>query len=145
MYNHTLSWPRHLDGGVGGWSAPRPCRFTPGTHRTGGWVGLRPGLDGCGKSRPPPGFDPRVSPARSESLYRLSYPGPIIMLRRTWDYLARFYENRELKFVKFLASHSCATKTRNFWFYYAVRTDKSLPTFGRIIFFWVWRGGFRQS
>ena len=23
----------------------------PGTHCTGGWVGLRAGLDGCGKSR----------------------------------------------------------------------------------------------
>jgi len=24
----------------------------PGTHCTGGWVGLRAGLDRCGKSRP---------------------------------------------------------------------------------------------
>ena len=24
----------------------------PGTHCIGGWVGLRVGLDGCGKSRP---------------------------------------------------------------------------------------------
>ena len=30
----------------------------PGTHCIGGWVGPRAGLDGCGKSRPPPGFDP---------------------------------------------------------------------------------------
>jgi len=29
---------------------------------------------GCGKSRPPPGFDPRDRPVRSESLYRLRYP-----------------------------------------------------------------------
>ena len=29
-------------------------------------MGLRAGLDGCGKSRPPPGFDPRtVQPAAS--------------------------------------------------------------------------------
>ena len=28
----------------------------PGTHCTGGWVGL----DGCAKSRPPPGFGPRT-------------------------------------------------------------------------------------
>ena len=27
-YSSTLSWPRRLDGG--GWSAPRPGRFTPG-------------------------------------------------------------------------------------------------------------------
>ena len=32
----------------------------PGTHRTGGWVGLRAGLDRCGKSRPPPAFDPQT-------------------------------------------------------------------------------------
>jgi hypothetical protein len=32
----------------------------PGTHCTGGWVGSRAGLDRCGKSQPPPGFDPRT-------------------------------------------------------------------------------------
>ena len=47
----------------------------PGTHCIGGWVGPRAGLDGCGKSRP---HRDSISdrPARSESLYRLSYPGP---------------------------------------------------------------------
>ena len=35
-------------------------RKTPGTHCTGGWVGPRAGLERCGKSRPPPGFDPRT-------------------------------------------------------------------------------------
>jgi hypothetical protein len=29
------------------------------THSTGSWVGPRAGLDGCGKSHPPPGFEPR--------------------------------------------------------------------------------------
>jgi len=38
----------------------------PGTHCIGGWVGPRAGLDGWGKSRPPPGFDPRtVQPVAS--------------------------------------------------------------------------------
>jgi hypothetical protein len=32
----------------------------PGTHCRGGWVDPRAGLDGCRKSRPPPGFDPRT-------------------------------------------------------------------------------------
>ena len=32
-------------------AAPNP-RERPGTHCTGGWVGLRVGLDWCGKSRP---------------------------------------------------------------------------------------------
>jgi hypothetical protein len=31
-----------------------------GTHFTGGWMGPRAGLDGCGKPRPPPGFDSRI-------------------------------------------------------------------------------------
>jgi hypothetical protein len=32
----------------------------PGTHCTGGWVGPSVGLDRYGKSRLPPGFDPRT-------------------------------------------------------------------------------------
>ena len=32
----------------------------PGTHCIGDWVGPRAVLDGCGKSRPPLGFDPRT-------------------------------------------------------------------------------------
>ena len=35
----------------------------------------RAGLDGCGKSRPLTGIRPPDRPARSESLYRQSYPG----------------------------------------------------------------------
>jgi len=31
-----------------------------GTNYTGGWLGPRAGLDGCGKSRLLPGFDPRA-------------------------------------------------------------------------------------
>ena len=50
----------------------------PGTHCTGGWVGPRVSLDGCGKSRPPTGIRSPDSPARSESLYRLSYRGSYI-------------------------------------------------------------------
>jgi len=36
-------------------------RERPGTHCTGGWVGPRTGLDRCGKSCPPPGFDRRTA------------------------------------------------------------------------------------
>ena len=54
----------------GGGKASRPAalypRERPGIHCTGGWVGPRAGLDWCGKSRPPPGFDPRtVQPVAS--------------------------------------------------------------------------------
>ena len=31
-----------------------------GTHCIGGWMGPRVGLDRCGKSLSPPGFDPRT-------------------------------------------------------------------------------------
>ena len=37
-----------------------PPQERPGTHCIGGWVGPRTGLDGGGKSRPPPGFEPRI-------------------------------------------------------------------------------------
>ena len=54
----------------GEWLAARPGllypRERPGTNYTGDWVGPRAGLDRCGKSRPPPGFDPRtVQPVAS--------------------------------------------------------------------------------
>ena len=66
-----------LEGGV--WSASHPGRLypreRPGSHCTGGWVGLGAGLDRCGKSRPTGIRSPDL-PARSESLYRLSYPAP---------------------------------------------------------------------
>ena len=68
MCSSTFPSTSALDGG--GWSTPRPGRFTPrerpGTHCIGGWVGPRADLDRCGKSCPPPGFDPRtVQPVAS--------------------------------------------------------------------------------
>jgi hypothetical protein len=47
-------------------------RKKPGTHCIGGWVGGRPGLDGCGKSHQPPEFDPRTFQAEASR-----YSGPI--------------------------------------------------------------------
>ena len=46
-------------------STPRLGRFTPGTHRIGGWVQ---------KILPPPEFDPRTVPSAA-SRYTV-YPGP---------------------------------------------------------------------
>ena len=40
-----------------------PAALPPGKPRypyIGGWLGFRAGLDGCGESRPPTGFDPRT-------------------------------------------------------------------------------------
>jgi len=58
-------------------ATPRPIypMEKPGTHCIGGWVVPRAGLDGCGKCRLSAIRSPD-RPARSESLYRLSYPGP---------------------------------------------------------------------
>ena len=75
-YSSTLSLTSALDGVGGERHAPAalpPVRL--GTHCIGGWVDPRAGLDGCGKSCPPPRFDPRpvasryskwVIPARPE-------------------------------------------------------------------------------
>ena len=41
----------------------------------GGWMCPSAGLDGCRTSDPYTGFRSPDCPARSESLYRLSYPG----------------------------------------------------------------------
>jgi hypothetical protein len=56
------------------WSASRPGRFTPGTHWIGGWVDPRAGLDDLEtrKFLTLPRLELRpLSPARSQSLYRL--------------------------------------------------------------------------
>ena len=76
-YNYTLSLTSALDGGWVVNATPRPLypRERRGTPCTGGWVGPRAGLDGCRKSRPTGVRSPDRA-ACSESLYRLSYPGP---------------------------------------------------------------------
>jgi len=48
-----------------GWvvnTTPRPLysRERPAPYCIGGWVNVRAGLNGWGKSRPPPGFDPQT-------------------------------------------------------------------------------------
>jgi hypothetical protein len=71
-----------LDGGE--WSASRPGLFipgerAPGTHWIGGWVDPRAGLDDVEKRKflTLLGFELRTlrRPARSQSLYRLRFPG----------------------------------------------------------------------
>jgi hypothetical protein len=47
--------------------AALPPGRRPGTHFAGGWVGLRDGIGGCGKSRAHRDSTPE-RPARSESL-----------------------------------------------------------------------------
>jgi len=60
MGSSTLSLTSALDGVGGQRHGPAALpRERPSTHCTGCWVG--PGLDGCGKSRLPLGFDPRTA------------------------------------------------------------------------------------
>jgi hypothetical protein len=51
-------------------------RERAGIHCIGGWMGPRASLDGTGKSRPPTGIRSPDLPARTKSLYRLSFSGP---------------------------------------------------------------------
>jgi hypothetical protein len=79
----------------GEWSDSRPCRFTPGTHFIGGWVDPRSGLDNMEKRTLLPYRDSN-SPtpgraARSQSLYRQSYPGSIYIYDWPSIYI---FENR---------------------------------------------------
>jgi hypothetical protein len=75
---------------VGGeWSASRsghfiPCERAPGTHWIAGWVDPRAGLDDLENRKflTLQGLElrPLRHPARSQSLYRLSYPGSSMAL-----------------------------------------------------------------
>jgi hypothetical protein len=78
--------------GVGGQrDAPTglPLAKISGTLCTGGWVGPRGGLIGCGQFRPPPppsiGIRSSDRPTRSESLYLLSYSGLFAPLPSSWN------------------------------------------------------------
>jgi hypothetical protein len=73
---------------MGEWSASRPDRFTPGeralgTHWIGGWVDPRAGLDDVEKKKfltlPELKLRPLGRSARSQSLYRVTYPGSYIV------------------------------------------------------------------
>jgi hypothetical protein len=67
-----------------GWSASRPTRLIPGNHWIGGWVDPRARLDDVEKRKflTLPGLELRAlgRPARCQSLYRLRYPGSIIII-----------------------------------------------------------------
>jgi len=67
MYSSTLPSTLALVGvGVNATLRPLYPREGPGIHCIGSWMGPRADLDGCGKSRPQPGLDPRtVQPVAS--------------------------------------------------------------------------------
>ena len=79
MYSSTLPSTSALDGG--GWSAPRPGRFTPGKDsvrivKEAGWA-PEPVWAGA-ENLAPTGIRSPDRTARSKSLYRLSYAGPLL-------------------------------------------------------------------
>ena len=80
MYSSTLSLTSAQHGG--GWSAPHPGRFTPGKDpvsivQEAGWA---PGPVWTGaKNLFPSEIRSPDGPARSESLYRLSYRDPLYL------------------------------------------------------------------
>jgi hypothetical protein len=79
MYSSSLPSTSALDGG--GWSSSRPGRFAPGKDPVpilyeAGWA-PGPVWTGAENLAPPTGIRSPDHPARSASLYRLSYPGPL--------------------------------------------------------------------
>jgi hypothetical protein len=66
--------PRFLNRCIsrGEWSASRPCRFTPGTHWTGGWVDIRAVLDDLEKIKILDSTGARTPTPRSSSPTTLS-------------------------------------------------------------------------
>ena len=81
-YSSTLSLTSEPEGG--GWSTPRSGRFTPGkdpvpSEQKTGWA---PGQVCTGaENLAPTEIRSLDRPARSESLYRLRYPGPMLYLK----------------------------------------------------------------
>ena len=67
-----------------GWSTSNSGHFIPGkpgTHFTGGWVDPRAGLDERVENVASTGIRSLDRPARSQSLYRLSYCSQVMTIR----------------------------------------------------------------
>jgi hypothetical protein len=74
-----------------------------GTHSIGGWVGARAGLDNMEewKFLTLPGLElrPLGHPARSQSLYRLRYPGSLIIMQIVANYVLMWGYTRCIKLL----------------------------------------------
>jgi hypothetical protein len=106
MYRSTFSWPRHLMEVSGQLHAPVALPLgerAPGIHWIGGWVNPRVGLDDWEKIKflhlPRLEFRPLCRPARSQSLYRLRYPGSSVHEDKHWLNYSRGYELTEWQLV----------------------------------------------
>ena len=93
-------------------AAPYP-RERHGTHFTGGWVGLRAGLDRCGKSRRT-GIRSPDRPARRHTLYRLRYPAHTI-----WSFLLQMRVSSPfLKVIQQLPTSSSSSSSHFYSSFY---------------------------
>ena len=81
---------------------PREIHTVPIVQETEWAPGV--GLDGCGKSRRPTGLRSPDRPARSESLYRLRCPSPVVWCISTYmTYNGNFYFRNTEVAVEWLA------------------------------------------
>jgi hypothetical protein len=137
IYSFSTSAP------VGGWLVsvtPRP-RFspgerTPGTHCTGGWAGPRTGLDTEARGNilsPLPGIEPRSPgrPARSQTLYWLSYPAHTALLAyaNIIYYLAKSTSCEDKIVLKPPVSSTCLFETPHITFLSSLDTLSSWEQF----------------
>jgi len=100
--------------------ATLPPGKRPGTYCTEGWVGPKAGRDGCGKSRPPPGFDPQTVqplascytdyaiPARNYGPYCLKLAQTIRFIFQKVEFGLRGFSKFEFRLVE------------SFWYEYIV-------------------------
>jgi hypothetical protein len=65
-------------------STPRPLYpwGRPGTHCISGWMGPRAGMDGCSKSRPPPGFGKQIVPTYLNDFLNFFLPKYVSLTQR---------------------------------------------------------------
>jgi hypothetical protein len=144
---------------VGGeWSASYPCRFTPGertpgTHWIGGWMGPRDGLDNVENRKFLTflGLELRLfgRPDRSQSLYRLSYPGSIsecsiskfLVVREDHCQCTECPDERYSKQKIYISETNCNTRIRftssernplKFFFHARLTRMRQLVTFGEL-------------
>jgi hypothetical protein len=113
----------------GGWSAPRSSRFTPGKGpvpivQEAGWA---PGqVWTCAKNLAPTGIRSPDRPARSQSLYQLSYRAHIsdglcntVTQRNTEQHTLKIYNEAEVCFHLFFNSTSdvmrCELQIHAYW------------------------------
>ena len=66
-------------------------RKRPVTHCIGGWISHKACLDGCGKSRQPPGFDPRSVQPVASRYTDWAIPAPAVLVWTVWKGVPRIF------------------------------------------------------